>query len=377
MRWTDESRRPTIRNPAAWCVAALTLGFSGLSRGQATFTGIGVPAGDDAGSVAAQVSADGSNVVGSASILVEGAHVEREEAYRWTAGAGRVALPLPAGATGCRALGVSGDGGVVVGQVLVPDAAFMVALPKAFRWTAAGGPVLVPMPAGCSESGAVAVSSNGAVVVGYMDSEDGYQAFRWTEAGGTQGLGFFPGGIESRAMAVSADGTVVVGHAHHADGIRAFRWTADAGMQSLGVLPGGARSRAAAVSADGSVVAGIVEFDDADDSERAFRWTAAQGMVELARPEGCDYAFATAVSADGGVVVGQMTRPDGRDDAFVWDAAHGMRSIRDVLLAAGVVLGDWHLGLAMGVSADGRVVVGAGGNPVGQGEAWRAVLPQP
>jgi hypothetical protein len=67
----------------------------------------------------------------------------------------------------------------------------------------------------------------------------------------------------------------------------------------------------------------------------------------------------------------------GGSEAFVWDAAHGMRSVKSVLASANVEVGEWRLDIAMGVSADGRTIVGAGVHPAGRGEAWRAVLPAP
>ena len=61
--------------------------------------------------------------------------------------------------------------------------------------------------------------------------------------------------------------------------------------------------------------------------------------------------------------------------AFVWDATNGMRSVKAVLEAANVNLEGWRLDIAMVVSSDGKTIVGAGVNPDGKGEGWRAVSP--
>jgi uncharacterized membrane protein len=65
-----------------------------------------------------------------------------------------------------------------------------------------------------------------------------------------------------------------------------------------------------------------------------------------------------ALNADGTVAVG-YAHGDGAE-AFVWDEAHGLRSVRDILASAGVDVSDWELEGAYGVSADGKVLGGEG-----------------
>jgi len=356
------------------------LALSGVAFGQASFTGLGVPEGEDSQSQAGQVSADGGTVAGS---VREPLVVEEEEvdviskAFIWTAAGGMTKLPVAGEIQSHRALGVSSNGATIVGVMTTFDeenAETSEIEQKPFRWTAAGGFQALPMPEGARQSSANAISWDGSTIVGYMDSADGFQAFRWSQADGTQGLGFFPDGLESRALAVNLDGSVIVGFGHHADGIRAFRWTAQDGLQNLGVTQGASKSWATGVSSDGSVVVGVVEFADTKTA-RAFRWTAQGGMVELTPMANTRSWLASAVSGDGGVIVGQRFGEDRTVEAFVWDATNGMRSVKAVLEAANVTVGDWRLDIAMGVSADGKTIVGAGVNPDGKGEAWRAVLP--
>jgi probable HAF family extracellular repeat protein len=132
---------------------------------------------------------------------------------------------------------------------------------------------------------------------------------------------------------------------------------------ALGVLPGSSNSAASGVSADGSVVVGRSDG-------RAFRWTGA-GMVDLGAFDATDPAV--AVSADGAIVVGR----DSTVGAFIWDPVHGMRELRTVLLGLGVELNGWTLTHAVGVSADGRTIVGNGTNPAALPEAWIAFLGDP
>jgi hypothetical protein len=82
-------------------------------------------------------------------------------------------------------------------------------------------------------------------------------------------------------------------------------------------------------------------------------------------------------NADGSVIVGMANyNPEvNPGQAFIWDALHGMRDLRQVLMT------DYHLNLqgmslnfAEGVSADGRVIAGYGIDLQGEQEAWVANL---
>jgi probable HAF family extracellular repeat protein len=174
---------------------------------------------------------------------------------------------------------------------------------------------------------ALGTSADGSVVVGYVCSPSVCEAFRWTTETGIVRLGFLsePNGI---AWAASADGSVVVGESGWASTLRAFRWKSGV-MMDLGALPGTHASRAMAVSADGSVVVGR-------------NWVTARSSV-----------------------------------AFIWSATTGLRNLRDVLIDDfGLDLTGWTLFEARGISADGRVIVGNGRDPLGRGQGWIAVLPK-
>ena len=47
--------------------------------------------------------------------------------------------------------------------------------------------------------------------------------------------------------------------------------------------------------------------------------------------------------------------------AFVWDATHGMQSVKDIILASGITaVADWELTIATAVSDDGLTIAGEG-----------------
>ena len=143
-------------------------------------------------------------------------------------------------------------------------------------------------------------------------------------------------------------------------------------LGALGVAPGSdSYSYASAVSADGSAVVGW--STTAPGANEAFRWKGGvmSGLGHL--PGGGADSGAKAVTPDGSVVVGSSDSASGYD-AFVWDAAHGMRSIKEILTAQGVDMTGWSLADAWGISTDGTIVAGYGRNPNGNDEAWRADL---
>lgn len=329
------------------------------------FIGLGDLPGGSSNSVALGVSGDGSLVVGHS--LAGTGFVP----FRWTQSSGMVRFQTVSRGADCYASAVSADGLVVAGFSVLRTGA------DAFRWTPESGLVSLGVLPGsdcCRET--FGISADGSVIVGSADTNSREEAFRWTQDEGMVGLGSLPGRRSSFATGVSADGSVVVGWAYsltRAESGEAFLWTQDGGMVGLGTLPGDVASRANGVSADGSVVVGW-SGPELGQGE-AFRWTKETRMVGLGvLPGGSRNSAATAVSADGSVIVGASHGPSGTE-AFVWDSTHGMRSLRHLLISeAGLdrSLRGWKLRSANAVSRDGSVIVGFGINPKGNREAWIA-----
>ncbi len=357
-------------------VGPVSAGFSST----ASFQGLGDLPGGSVWSIAYDISADGSTVVGD-SYSASG-----REAFRWTKASGLRGLGvMPVENAYSSASSVSGDGGYVTGDIRTEDYAS-----EAFLWSEPNGFLFLGALTEPSEiyggawSKAAGISDDGSIVVGTSLTDDpipAQVAFRWTAIDGMQALGDLPGGdYLSGAKGVSADGTVVVGHSRSAFGDEAFRWSQSGGMEPLGDLPGGFfASYAYAVSADGAVVVGASYSEHG--WREAFRWTESEGMTGLGDLPGGDfYSKAQAVSADGSVVVGQsVVSIDGHyeDEAFIWDEHNGMRSIKEVLRREGIDMTGWTLYNTTGISEDGLKVVGYGETPDGNVEAWIATLPTP
>jgi hypothetical protein len=110
----------------------------------------------------------------------------------------------------------------------------------------------------------------------------------------------------------------------------------------------------------------------------AWRWR--RGEVEslgwlraddrLAIPQG--------ITDTGDVIVG-FTSDGGRssDRAFVWDRAHGMRSLADLLVSLGADLHGYDIHSVQGISDDGRRIVASLRDPADAGavRSGLAILP--
>ncbi|MBH0179650.1 MAG: hypothetical protein HP491_17760 [Nitrospira sp.] len=341
--------------------------YSGTA-GTATLTGLGV---GNLASEALDVSSNGSVVVGHG---VAGTR----EAFLWSAGTGKVSLTP--GVFG-RAEATSNDGSVVVGSAIFGGAV------HAFRWTT--GPVLADLGTLSSaglppvSSEALGISGDGNVVVGYTSFFDGVfgsdEPFRWTQSEGMVRLGNLPSGLspDGQASAVSNDGSVIVGWAVNASGSQEmFKWTSADGMQGLGPQ----NVRPSAVSGDGSFIVG--QNLDGIFSE-AFYWSQLTGLVNLPGLAGAtnsQRSGARDVSSDGSIIVGWAMTPLDTQEAVIWrwnGNSWGIKTLKDVLVTDfGIIAATgWQFTVAEGISPDGRTIVGTGINPNNILEAWRIQLP--
>ena len=184
------------------------------------------------------------------------------------------------------ALGISGDGLVVVGKAKNTDPNDpSKSVKEACSWQ--GGLMtelgFLQDDTDKVESEATAASYDGTTVVGTSKVDDPNdpnksvkQAFIW-EDGVMTGLGFLGDasvGFESKATGVSADGSVVVGQSKTAAGKEAFVWTAASGEmrslreiieEDLGIdLTGWTLNKPPVMSADGETMIALAKNPDGD-----------------------------------------------------------------------------------------------------------------
>ena len=134
----------------------------------------------------------------------------------------------------------------------------------------------------------------------------------------------------------------------------------------LGDAAGGDfQSAATAVSADGRVVVGT---SARAGGSQAFIWDAARGMRGLGHLQRHEHSYASGISDDGRFVVGisgkESTKP------FIWAQDAGIQDLQVLAMDAGLDLSGWVLKSASDISANGKTVVGCGINPRGKAEGW-------
>lgn len=326
-------------------------------------------------SFCAGVSPDSLVAVGRCSTTVIG-----DQPAQWTPATGLTALPNDPLYFSGSARDASLGGAYIAGQRQLQSNLHY----RGFRFHNGAYTDLGDLPGGTDNTYPLGISYDGKTVVGlgnYNTGHTGDEGFIWKEGIGIRGIGFAAGYSASQALAVSGDGNVVVGNTADASGNGpGVRWTESGGMIALGDLPGGTKnSNASCVSFDGSVIAGSCLLNN---TLEAFRWTEAasmQGLGDL--PGGAFYSVATAISDDGSVVAGYSTTGTAVGvgyEAFVWDASHGMRNVKQVLQDDyGLNLTGWTLDRVNGVSADGNTLAGDGYNPQGRFRGWVAVIPEP
>ena len=376
-RRLDSHRLPSRLVLAAACITSLGSGSFGSPAlgGQATFEGLGSLDPNGFGPVIAYgISADGKVVVGQSN------SPQGFQAFRWEGSTGIVGLgafPNPGGLPSSGARACSADGSVIVGSSSRPDSLNEDGSP--FRWTAPTGLVWLGSLGGSSGGVARGVSSDGSVVVGYGSNANfDPEAFRWTSAG-MVGLGDLVGGVfNSQASAVSGDGARAIGLATTGAVYNtSFRWTIANGLGQMQPTD----FRTIGMSRDGVFAAG-------NRAGRAARVEIDTGTVlmipHVAIPGlNTDTDTAWAANQDGSVVVGMENLSLGNGffgRAFLWDAQHGARILRDVLVddfGLGNQLAGWEFNAATCVSDDGLTMAGYGLAPSGEQAAWRVTLPGP
>ena len=337
--------RETQRRAASLLLLLSLLSASPVGA-TASFTQLGSLTGTSGGSRALGISGDGSVVVGNSG----------SQAFRWTLGDGMTSLgggPSPV------AEAASLDGSEITGTTTEGGAS------NVFRWTSESGFADL---GGGADAQAYGISDDGSVITGFSND----RAFRWSED-----LGFaILANYFSKGNAISADGSTIAGFHSGTAGLEAFLWTEPTGIVGLGDLPGGAsRSWAYGISGDGSIIVGGASGEDFVNE--AMLWTEATGMLGLGVLPGKTHAQAFGVSSDGSVVIGSSSIGSNDIEAFIWDQTNGMRSIQDLLIEQGIDLTGWTLSEARGISDDGQLIVGFGTNPLGAQEAWLATVPEP
>ncbi len=333
--------------------------FLSLSGAASTFQGLGFvdPSHDE--SLASGVSADGLVVVGVSRATSGGAPLRG--GVRWHADGSFEHIPMPAGFFGYTIpTALSENGEQVVGYFVDAEA-------NSFQWNPAGGSSYLSFgsPAAMSDDGTVIVGGEEALVDGFFI----WAAWRMVN-GQKEYLGGYPQTFseERGPRAVTPDGSLIAGYEANFADFRIFIWEAGLGFEYLESQAGWNTMYPSGISADGKRVAGITSYSSAWE---AVIWRRGLPPLSLGDFPGGDFhSGANAISRRGHLVVGFGTTELGREAAF-WDPILGMQHFGNWITSRfGVNLDGWILREIAAISADNRVIAGAGTNPDGLTEAW-------
>jgi len=180
------------------------------------------------------------------------------------------------------------------------------------------------------------------------------------------GLGGLGGSTRSFASAISADGSTVVGNAYYSPGKQEAFIYQNGVMSGLGSFNGslgaGENSEATSVSGDGSIVVGAtVALVDGTYRNEAFVYQNGEmtGLGDLPGGSGGGpVSIALAISDDGSTIVGSGTSDSGSSATYYNEAFVYQNGVMTGLGNLPVGSGDLLFDRALGVSADGSIIVG-------------------
>ena len=277
---------------------------------------------------------------------------------------------------------ISGDGSVVVGYADDGVGTYSV---RATVWSGSNWGTKTDLGTlkvdNSGSSWAEAVSSDGSVVAGAADNDNGpYRATVWSGSnwGTKTDLGTLSSGNSgtSYVQAVSRDGSVVAGYAdNNSNEKRAVVWSGSnwANKTDLGTLKtdNSGNSQIWGISSDGSIVVGYAENDDNTITlnDRPTVWSGSNWSTKTdlgtLKTDNSGGGWAFAVSGDGSVVVGRATDENDITRAVVWSGSNWAAKTDLGTLKTDNSGGSQ----AQGVSSDGSVVGGWSYNDNGERRA--------
>jgi uncharacterized membrane protein len=265
------------------------------------------------GNGVAGISADGTTIVGRANGATS---VENAAIWHWDTDwqviGSFTSDAAPCGQSLSAAYSVNGDGSVIVG--LGYDGC---AYAHGFRWDAATGMTDLRSIVATRASRANAISGDGSVIVGWSDRADGFrQGARWMDGAWKWFNNEY--GPVGEALAVNSDGSIIVGYNCGPFSQWAWHWTKDAGVQCInGTVADPDHTYMSALSDDGRVIAGAVRPVFGPETDAVLwlnfepvdlrQYLLDRGVSEV---QSWTLSWANAVSADGSVVAGYGLGPD-------------------------------------------------------------------
>jgi uncharacterized membrane protein len=230
-------------------------------------------------------------------------------------------------------------------------------------WTNLGGLVPTGWDGSVSSTWGMNPDGNTIVGLGWITAANAH-AVKWNAQNGMVDLGSMVNGRSSRANAVNTDGTVIVGWQDENDGTRSgAKWVN--GVESY-ITDGSGNNvgEAGDVSADGNTIIGASMPDP-------YVWNSTTGLIYITHPNSSVFfrGGATGVSADGGTVVGffrPFAAPPMSGEGFIWTASGGRINLNDYATSLGISTQGVIMSLPLAISKDGKKIAGIGTNSSNQ-----------
>lgn len=327
------------------CAIASLLASASIASAQLVVTPLPPLGGDDEGEARA-VSDDGKVAAGSSF-----SSISYSRPVRWLANGTAQALQLPAGYIAGSVSALSADGSVAVGSVET----LSQVMPA--RWNAAGAVTVLPVIAGAIGGYVRSVSSDGNTLVGTCITDDpdmGLQKYHpsmWNSAGVVTEFGIAPGEYAGEFYGVNAGGSLEVGSTVNSTDFlhKPWRW---ATIGAITLLPTGGADEGEAldISSSGSVILGAVSTGN---FTHACWWGFGLQLTLLPSLDPLSEfgSRAYSLSSDGGTAVGRSWDLDGVSYAVRWSLS--ANSIQRLPLAA-----DGMDSRAFSVATNGSAIVG-------------------
>lgn len=230
-------------------------------------------------------------------------------------------------------------------------------------WTNHGGLVPTGWDGSVSSTWGMTADGNTIVGLGWLTAGSAH-AVKWDAVNGVTDLGSIIAGRSSRANAVNTDGTVIVGWQDEDDGTRSgAKWVN--GVESFITDSNGDNvGEAGGVSADGNTIIGAA-------MPNPYVWSAAAGLVYITHPNSSAFfrGGATGISADGRRVVGffrPFAAPPMSGEGFIWTSAAGRINLNDYAAGLGINTQGVTMSLPLAISGNGKKIAGVGTNASGQ-----------
>ncbi|MBB6370846.1 T9SS type A sorting domain-containing protein [Chryseobacterium shigense] len=230
-------------------------------------------------------------------------------------------------------------------------------------WSNHGGLVPTGWDGHVSSTWDMTSDGNTIVGLGWLTAGTAH-AVKWNAASGVTDLGSIVPNRSSRANAINSDGSVIVGWQDQDNGTRSgVKWVNGA-ESFITDSNGNYVGEAGDVSADGTTIIGAA-------MPNPYVWNSVNGLTYITHPNSSAFfrGGATGISADGKKVVGffrPFAAPPMSGEGFIWTAAGGRVNLNDYAVSMGINTQGVNMSLPLAISQDGRRIAGVGTNASNQ-----------